>query len=284
MLAANANLGLFGIRKLIDLRIPSGKPGVEGAQALERHVQSLEPDDVTLVTLPRVDRATQASAWFAALAGAGVTIAVSPLERAALPAWIAARLARKQAARRRATRSRSSPNAARATCSRARQEIEKLALLLPKGELAHEAVERAVADVARFDISRAVRSVARRRRRHATLRIIAALRGEGEPSRSPSGNSPRTCTRSPAFATRWRWASRRRRPCATPASGASARVRWSARRRVAPAPIDRLLHALARLDALAKGIGRGDAWDALVSLALELAGRPIPLDVVESTA
>src|SRR6478609_2504064 len=77
-LAANANLGLFGTRKLIDLRIPSGKPGVEGASALERHVQSLDPDGVTLITLPRIDRATQGSGWFTALADAGVTIAVPP--------------------------------------------------------------------------------------------------------------------------------------------------------------------------------------------------------------
>ena len=54
-------------------------------------------------------------------------------------------------------------------------------------------------------------------------------------------------------------------------------------RRVTPAQIERLLHALATLDALAKGLGQRDPWDALVSLALELAGRPIPLDVVEPT-
>src|SRR6478736_4441494 len=75
--AANANLGLFGSRKLIDLRIASGKPGTEGAQALERHARSLDPDGVTLITLPRADRTMQASAWFAALADAGATVAVT---------------------------------------------------------------------------------------------------------------------------------------------------------------------------------------------------------------
>src|SRR4029077_1271831 len=92
--AANANLGLFGTRKVIDLRIPSGKPGVEGAIALERHARTLGPDNVTLISLPWLDRATQSSAWFTALAEAGVTIAVPPIERAALPAWLAERLAR----------------------------------------------------------------------------------------------------------------------------------------------------------------------------------------------
>src|SRR5215218_10199785 len=79
--AANANLGLFGTRKLIDLRIPSGKPGPDGAKALEAAAQRLNPDQVLLITLPKVDRATQAAAWFSALATAGVAVAVYPLER-----------------------------------------------------------------------------------------------------------------------------------------------------------------------------------------------------------
>ena len=92
--AANANLGLFSTRKLIDIRIPSGKPGVEGAAALECHALHLNADNVTLVSLPRLDRATQSSAWFAALAEHGVTIAVAPIDRAALPGWIAKPLPR----------------------------------------------------------------------------------------------------------------------------------------------------------------------------------------------
>src|SRR5690349_7469779 len=59
--AANANLGLFASRKLVDLRIPSGKPGVEGAAALEQHARNLPADNVTLLSLPRLDRATQGS-------------------------------------------------------------------------------------------------------------------------------------------------------------------------------------------------------------------------------
>src|SRR6266508_567517 len=89
--ATNANMGLFGERKLVDLRIPSGKPGVEGAKALEAYAGRPNSDDVLLVTLPRLDRAAQSSAWFTALANAGVAVAVYPLDRGELPAWIAAR-------------------------------------------------------------------------------------------------------------------------------------------------------------------------------------------------
>src|SRR5439155_9561779 len=95
-LAASANLGLFGARKIVDLAIPSGKPGIEGGRALEACAARVGPDQILIVTLPKLDRATQASAWFVALAGAGVAIAVYPLERDALPAWIAARLARQR--------------------------------------------------------------------------------------------------------------------------------------------------------------------------------------------
>jgi DNA polymerase-3 subunit delta len=115
--AASANLSLFGTRKLVDLRIPSGKPGVEGAKLLEDCAARPNPDQVLLVTLPKVDRATQSSGWFSALAGAGVAITVYPLERDELPAWIAGRLARQRLACPR-RRSNFSPTAAGATCSR----------------------------------------------------------------------------------------------------------------------------------------------------------------------
>jgi DNA polymerase-3 subunit delta len=273
--AANANLGLFGSRKLVDLRIPSGKPGVEGAAALERHARTLDPDTVTLITLPRLDRATQSSAWFAALAEAGVTIAVQPLERSALPGWIAERLARND---QRVARDTLGFLAERCEGNllAARQEIEKLALLLPRGELARDDVERAVADVARYDIQELSEAwlggdAAR------TLRVLDVLRGEGEPitlaiwqlgedlhalasvrDAIALGQSPQTAVRNVRA-----WGKRQ-----------SALER--AAHRAVSADIERLLHGLARLDALAKGLGALDPWDRLVALALELCGRPVP--------
>ena len=177
-LAANANLGLFGSRRVVDLRIPSGKPGVEGAKALEARAALTAPDQVLLVTLPRLDRAAQASAWFSALAAAGVAIAVHPLERAELPAWIASRLARQG---QRATRDALAFLADRCEGNllAARQEIEKLGLLLPEGELAAEAVERAVTDVARFDVFQLSEAWLAGDAARA-LRIVAALEAEGE--------------------------------------------------------------------------------------------------------
>src|SRR3954454_18242771 len=93
-IAANANLGLFGSRKLLDMRIASGKPGSDGARSLEAYGREPNPDNVLLITLPRLDRATQSSGWFSSLTERGVAVAVYPLDRDELPAWISQRFAK----------------------------------------------------------------------------------------------------------------------------------------------------------------------------------------------
>ncbi len=276
-LAANANASLFGDRKVVDLRIPTGKPGVEGGKALEAYAASPNPDNVTLVTLPRLDRATQSSTWFTALADAGITVAVSALEREALPGWIGTRLAR-QGQRASDTTLAFLSEACEGNLLAARQEIERLALLLPEGALDHESVEAAVSDVARFDIFKLSEAwlagdAAR------TVRILRALESEGGAptlaiwqlsedlhalaavmAMTRGGTSASTALRSARV-----WGRRQ---------GALER----ALRRVAPSLIPELLLAAARLDALAKGIGRGSAWEELTTTALVLAGVPaLPL-------
>ncbi|MEO8509508.1 MAG: DNA polymerase III subunit delta [Betaproteobacteria bacterium] len=274
---ANANASLFGERKFLDLRIPSGKPGVEGGRALEAYAANPNPDNVTLVTLPRLDRAAQASAWFSALAHAGVTVAVYPVEREALPGWIASRLQRQ---RQRASRETLTflAESCEGNLLAARQEVEKLALLLPEGELEHEAVENAVADVARFDIFQLSEAWLAGDATRA-MRILRALQAEGEPATLAIWQLSEDVHALAAVSTMVRGG--------TPVSAAvrSARV-WGKRQpaleraaqRVAPTLIAPLLSAAARLDALSKGIGRGNVWDELATTALALAGKPaLPL-------
>lgn len=274
LLATNASMGLFGTRRMIDLRIPTGKPGAEGGKALERYAGEPNPDNVTLVTLPRVDRATQASGWFTALADAGVAVAVYPLEREEMPAWIAARFSRQG--------QKASPETLAWLAERcegnlfaARQEIEKLGLLLPEGPLDHEAVERAVTDVARYDVFQLSEAwltgdAAR------TVRVLAALEAEGEAIQmllwqlgedlhALAAVLEAAATGTPlqaAVRTARVWGKRQ---------GAMER----AARRVARTALPPMLAALARLDAVSKGIGKGNAWDDLRSLALTLAGTPL---------
>jgi DNA polymerase-3 subunit delta len=81
LLGASMAMSLFSERQLIEIRIPSGKPGKDGSDALQRYCESLSDDVVTLVQLPRLDRTQQSSAWFTALDAAGVTVRVDPVER-----------------------------------------------------------------------------------------------------------------------------------------------------------------------------------------------------------
>jgi len=274
---ANANLGLFGERKLIDLRIPSGKPGTEGAKALERYAAHPNPDNVTLITLPRVDRATQSSPWFAGLADAGVSIAVYPVERDALPRWIAARLAAQGQQASRDTLAFLAEQC-EGNLLAARQEIEKLALLLPKGSLDAAAVEDVVADVARYDVFQLSEAwlagdAAR------TVRILGTLEAEGEAVtlaiwqlgedlHALAGVQQAVQAGTPLAA-----AIRNAR-----AWGKRQNALERAARRVKPATTAPLIAALARLDALAKGLTRGNAWESLQRVALALCGAVAPPD------
>lgn len=273
-LSANVNRGLFGERTLVDLRIPSGKPGVEGGKALQTYAANPSPDNVTLVTLPRLDRATQSSAWFEALVGAGVAVAVYPVERDALPDWIAARMKRH---RQRASRETLAflADHCEGNLLAARQEIEKLALLLPEGELAQGAVESAIANVARFDVFQLSEAwLAGDATR--VLRILSALQAEGDAPIAAIWQLGEDIHAIAAVHMMVREG--------TPMASAirNARV-WGKRQnaleravgRVAPASVPSLLLSLAKLDALSKGLGRGDAWDALTDVALALCGKPL---------
>jgi DNA polymerase-3 subunit delta len=272
--SANANLGLFASRRLVDLRIPSGKPGVEGAAVLEKHANALPPDDVTLITLPRLDRTAQNSAWFTALARHGVVIAVAPLDRKAMPGWIAERLARNG---QRVSRDTLAFLADRCEGNllAAGQEIAKLALLLPKGTLAHEDVERAVANVARYDLQELSEAwltgdAAR------VLRIVDGLRAEGEPvtlavwqlgeDLHALASVHEAAARGVSIANAVRGARvwGKRQPALERAA-----------RRVHADAVAPLVAALAKLDALAKGLGRGDPWDDVVDIGLALCGRRV---------
>ena len=273
LLAGNANLGLFGTRRLVDLRIPTGKPGVEGAKALEAYAANPSPDSVTLVTLPKLDKATQASAWFGALTSAGVEVPVWPVSREDLPRWIGERLARQG--------QKASPDTlaflaetSEGNLLAARQEIEKLALVLPGGSLDHDAVVAAVADVARYDTA-ALSEAWFAGDAGRALRILSVLRDEGTAPVQPVwqlSEDVRALTLVQGLVAQ-----------GTPAAVAVRQVRvWGARakaleraasripRDVAPA----LVPEVARLDALSKGLGRGDPWDALDAVALVLCGRP----------
>jgi len=178
LLASNQSQSLFGERKLIELRIPTGKPGKEGSQALQSYASALGPDNVTLITLPALDWASQKAAWVGSLQQAGVYLEIKLVDRLQLPAWIGARLAAQQQSTDR-TSLEFIADRVEGNLLAARQEIEKLALLHPPGKLTAEQIQDAVLNVARFNVFKLNEAmlagdIAR------LVRMIDGLQAEGE--------------------------------------------------------------------------------------------------------
>ncbi len=148
--AGGDNLSLFAERRLTEIRIPSGKPGVDGAKALEAYASKLPPDTLTLISLPGMDWKAMQSRWFAALAKAGTVVEARPIERAALPGWIERRLV-KQGLRAERAALAFLADQVEGNLLAAQQEIDKLALLLPPGTVTLADVEHAVVDVSRLE-------------------------------------------------------------------------------------------------------------------------------------
>ena len=148
--ASGENLSLFAERRLTEIRIPSGKPGVDGAKALETYAAKLPADTLTLISLPGLDWKAMQSRWFAALAKTGVVVEARPIDRTALPGWIERRLA-KQGLRAERAALDFLADQVEGNLLAAQQEIDKLALLLPPGNVTLADVEHAVVDVSRLE-------------------------------------------------------------------------------------------------------------------------------------
>jgi len=266
---ASASLSLFGDRKLVELRIPTGKPGTQGAQAIEACCARRNPDTLVLVSLPRLDRTAQNSAWFAALSSAGAVIDIYPLERARLPAWIGERLARQgQSAPRELLEFLA--ERVEGNLLAAHQEVLKLALLAPAGELGFDAVREAVADVARYDAYGAAEALlAGDTARY--LRAIAGLQAEGE---APTlvlwalTEDLRALVRIQEGVEAGRQLEqlfRENRVWGTRQNAFRPALRRFARRALHDA-----LVGAAAIDRAIKGVGPGNAWDEFVKLGLKL--------------
>jgi DNA polymerase-3 subunit delta len=274
-LAMSGNsLSLFGSRRILELRIPSGKPGVQGADAIKRYAVRLPPDTVTLVSLPKLDKATLASGWFEALDAAGVSVCASAVPPTKLPQWLAGRLALQG--------QHTDPNTLQMLADlvegnllAAQQEVQKLALLFPPGTLASEDVRSAVTDVARYDVFKLGETLlAADSARFA--HVLEGLRSEGV--------APPLVLWAITEELRalWRVSGALASGTPMPAALREARV-WGRRAELMPRAVRRvggtdleqaLLHA-GEVDRMIKGLARGDVWDGLLQLGLRLA-LPVP--------
>ena len=185
VLAAGGSLSLFADKQIVEVRVPSGKPGKEGSTAIQQLAAAAQGNDstLTLFLLPRLDAATRKGAWFGALENGGVSMQIDPVERNALPQWIAQRL---QHQGQRVVAGEEGQRTLQFFADRvegnllaAHQEIQKLGLLYPAGELSQAQVESAVVNVARYDVFKLSESVLSGQVARVQ-RMLDGLQAEGE--------------------------------------------------------------------------------------------------------
>lgn len=175
--AASQSLSLFAERRILEVKLPSGKPG-NGADVLESLIAQPAPDQVLLVTTGQLDRTAQQAGWVKAMERLGGWVTVWPIEITRLPQWISERMKKNGLT--------IEPAAARFLAERvegnllaARQEIEKLALLLGSGNVDLATLEESVARSARYDVFK-LQDATLRGDAERALRILSGLRSEGE--------------------------------------------------------------------------------------------------------
>ena len=269
---ATGNMSLFGGRQLIDLRIPTGKPGREGGKAIQDYCARPSPDALLLVTLPGLDWTEEKATWLKALTEAGVAVKLIPPNLAELPAWIAGRLRRQQ--------QKTGNDALRFIAERvegnllaAHQEIQKLALLYPAGELSLQQIQEAVLNVARYDLD-GLREALLSGDVARLTRTLDGLQQEGEAPPLVLW----AMTEEVRALAQVKAGQKQGQP--VDALLKEARV-WGARQslfkralpRVKEAAANAALEDAARIDRMIKGIGGGDVWTEFLRLGLGLAGH-----------
>ena len=278
----NANsLSLFSDKQILEVRMPSGKPGDPGRKALAEYLRHPSEDNLLLIICDRIDAATQKAKWFKELEQAGLFIPVWPVENDKLPGWIARRL---KSAGFEATQDALTLLAERVEGNllAAAQEIEKLKLLARDSKIDADTIRESVSDSARYDVFQLTDSALSGDIK-GSVRILGGLRSEGiEP--------PIILW---ALAREIRLLSHLSRLLSNGLSMELAIDRAAKKHGFSPfmlkkrrALIDKsmrrhserdfrgmLLHA-GRIDMAVKGLESLDEWDELLGLSLNLAGAP----------
>ncbi|UWE17187.1 DNA polymerase III subunit delta [Herbaspirillum huttiense] len=274
LLAANQSQSLFGDKKLIELRIPTGKPGKDGGQALQDYAANLSPDNLTIISLPKLDWATQKAAWVGALQQAAVYIDIPLVERAQLPAWIGNRLAAQQQSADRPCLDFIADRV-EGNLLAAHQEIQKLALLHPPGKLTFEQVQDAVLNVARYDVFKLNEAMLSGDIARLT-RMMDGLKGEGEALPLVLW----AVTEEIRTLLKLKSGMAQGKPVGALLKeyriwGPRERLMEPALRRISLAALEQALQEAALVDRMVKGLRArsfaGDPWDALLQLGLKLA-------------
>lgn len=270
------NMSLFASRRLVVLRLPTGKPGDAGARFLSALAANPDTGNVVVVILPRLDGASARSKWAMVLAQAAVWVEIKPITRTELPRWLRQRLQKHGLAVDEDALDLLA-SLVEGNLLAANQEIDKLALLAESGRVTVEAVRASVADGTRFDVFE-LADAALAGDAPRAMRVLRGLQREGEPEalvlwtlarealtladvvlRAHRGGSLEAALQEAGV-----WRSRQES------------MRRAARHRRA-ADVARLVVSAARADRIVKGAQPGDPWKALCELALQLSGVRAPL-------
>ena len=262
---------LFAARRVLELRVPTGKPGAEGSEALQRYCEGLPPDTVTLVCLPGIDWRAQKAGWFESLDRAGVTVEAKTVARKALPEWLAGRL---RAQNQEADRETLDFIADRVEGNllAAHQEVQKLALLFPAGRIAFDQVREAVLDVARYDVFNLGEALLEGDVLHLA-RMMDGLRGEGV---APPlvlwalAEEIRAIGRVLDALAAGKTAPQLWRDARVWGNAHQSLMQQNCRRYTREQVEAAIVHA-AKVDRMVKGLIRGDVWDELLRLGLRFA-------------
>jgi DNA polymerase-3 subunit delta len=264
--ASANNLSLFAERRIVDIRLPSAKPGAAGGAALVSLLESRDADRLLLISAPRLDRDAQGADWVRAVEANGAWVQVWPVDASKLIAWLRVRCRR--------LRLNADDDALEILAERtegnllaAHQEIEKLRLLVRGDRVTAEDVLGSVADSARFDVFQlgecALSGDAAR-----TLRILGGLRAEGV--------EPTLVLWSLSKAVRDLWSAMTAPPGGRPRAWPRQTAALEKGQRRAPQlSFPRLTARAVRADRMIKGRQGGDAWDEMALLAVDICARPV---------
>ncbi len=263
-------LSLFASKRILEIVIPNGKPGVEGGKALAELAEKVIPDTTTIIVLPALAREVKKSVWFNKLQSAATVIELYDIAPAQLPQWIAKRLA---------LQNQSTDNAALAFMAHqvegnllaAHQEIQKLGLLYPEGEISFEDIETAVLNVSRYDAFKLGEAVLAGDAER-TSRILQGLQDEGE--QPVAVMNPLIWVLRPLVRVKRAQANGENiNQAMTNARiyGDRQQLTQRALSRLSLRQLEAALQKLCDIDRIAKGIMIGDAWLELSRLCFGLA-------------
>ncbi|MDO8961478.1 MAG: DNA polymerase III subunit delta [Methylophilus sp.] len=264
------HFSLFSTHRILEIHIPSGKPGIDGAKVLTELAQQPTPETTTIITLPTLEREGKNSAWYSTLLTHALVVELKDINIAQLPAWIQQRLALQQQTTDEASLIFMAQQV-EGNMLAAHQEIQKLALLYPAGNLSPAQIKEAVFNVARFDAFQLGEAMLEGDSER-TVRILQGLQEEGE--QAVAVMNPLIWLIRPLLRVKQAEALGENVQSAM----ASARIFGDrqalikkAAQRLSLRQIEAALQKLSDIDRMAKGVMQGDAWLEISRLCFGLA-------------